>query len=683
MTKFLYSVDAIVCVDACFTQKRRKSHGHAWVPPRSHPETIFVPRDEVDTMAEFVDGVRPSERSRRAPMPHPSSLGAGVEPEYEIGMRVPITVLNECNDSFVAANEKRVKASTQFFSDTALMAMLCRHDRVLWLVNMTSAGEKQHYVLSLVQKLFDHIPATMRIGLLYDIGCQLHRSCVKFNFLDAYVDRIVFGISVFHAYGHQWPCQLVYHPRKCKGFGLSDGEGCERFWKAIKALIPSCRVSGYYNRIYTIDTQVKHIDEQSLMGLGNWLRKKWMAMFSKRCDALEVLDRLEMSGYSVAFLDSQWKIQVMEQTKPLIRQSKSVADKAIDEILVLMRNVEDYGKEIQKLETMVEEAEYPEGMDIYMVDESLVDLRVRLQKAKTAIANKQSKLGVDKRLALRNLLGNDFLRLRLNALAIKQRIRDRLRQRKFELENLERAYRSTVNQLKLSQHAEQQIKRKEPGIQSLAKNYNRMCIELKELIAKNQAPRGAVAPLAMETTGLFKLDVDDDIWQDIGLTGDNDGDDQVPPWLGVEDVCEGIKSLLLYYRCLEEEQRLIAERISMQQWMQEEWATMLLALEATTTHPDIHFQILDRKKHLIRLCLNWKPLVSAIPAQTDDSWGPNEEDLAWGKNVEFHESVADKEDKDEDRNSEDEDEEDWIGEDEDYDAELLDQIETSARADQF
>ena len=71
----------------------------------------------------------------------------------------------------------------------------------------------------------------------YDIACQLHRSCIKFNFLSNALDRIVFGISVFHAYGHQWPCQIVYHPRKCPGFGLSDGELCERFWSSIKLLI--------------------------------------------------------------------------------------------------------------------------------------------------------------------------------------------------------------------------------------------------------------------------------------------------------------------------------------------------------------------------------------------------------------------------------------------------------------
>ncbi len=134
-----------------------------------------------------------------------------------VSLRVPTAVLDECRESFLAADSNRVKASTAFFADTGLMALLCRHDRVLWLVNMTSAGEKQHYALSLLSKLFQHIPKSMHIGVLYDIGCQLHRSCEKFNFIPEALDRIIFGISVFHAYGHQWPCQVIYHPRKCAG----------------------------------------------------------------------------------------------------------------------------------------------------------------------------------------------------------------------------------------------------------------------------------------------------------------------------------------------------------------------------------------------------------------------------------------------------------------------------------
>ena len=85
----------------------------------------------------------------------------------------------------------------------------------------------------------------MTVGLLYDIGCQLECSCHKWKLLDDEIlARLKFGISVFHAYGHQWPCQIIYHPRKCVGFGLSDGEGCEWLWSSLKMLIPILRVSG-------------------------------------------------------------------------------------------------------------------------------------------------------------------------------------------------------------------------------------------------------------------------------------------------------------------------------------------------------------------------------------------------------------------------------------------------------
>ncbi|KAL4080547.1 hypothetical protein J3A83DRAFT_4355625 [Scleroderma citrinum] len=118
------------------------------------------------------------------------------------------------------------------------MALLCHHDHVLWLVNMTSAGEKQHYALVLLRHLFKHLPTIMTVGLLYDIGCQLKHSCHKWKLLDeGILARLKFDISVFHAYGHQWSCQIIYHSHKCVGLGLSDGEGCEQLWSSLKMLI--------------------------------------------------------------------------------------------------------------------------------------------------------------------------------------------------------------------------------------------------------------------------------------------------------------------------------------------------------------------------------------------------------------------------------------------------------------
>jgi hypothetical protein len=691
-------VDAIVCVDACFTQKRRKSQGKAWAPPHKHCETIFIDPEEVATMENFVETVRPprppqkksgrddSSRHQAAESSN-AQINSELDNDFEPGMHVPASVLNECRDSFVAADSNRIKASTLFFSDTGLMALLCRHDRVLWLVNMTSAGEKQHFVLCLLQKLFQHLPPEMRIGLLYDIGCQLHRSCLKFDFLSQYQDRIVFGISVFHAYGHQWACQIIYHPRKCKGFGLTDGEGCERLWSSLKPLIPSLRVSTYYNCIYALDTKIKHLDGKSLLGLGHWLKRKWVTTMHRKDEASETLDELAADGVSVAHLRAQWHDQVLEQTKPLKKQSKHLANIEIEGILALYKNIETYQEDISKYETMLETGEFESGATATDVQVILTEAKAKVKKQKTIIANRKAKLSVDGRLNLEKLLNNEFLKLRMNALALKQRIRDRLRQRKFELENLERSYRKTMNHMKLEKHAQSQLKRKEPGIQTLARKYNKLCNDLEKMINKKKAPRGAISPLAIEMDSLFKLDVDDDIWQDIGLTDDLDDSSEIPDWLGNDKVREGIKVLLEYDRCLEEMQRIRHERISMQEWFLEEWVVLQEALGCTTDNRVV-YQLHEQEKRLLRICVTWEQATKGIPCELPNEWGPSQVELSNARKYELKEQVLiasdhnSDEGMEEDREEEDEEEEDMEEEDMEN-AELLDNMEMMALIDEF
>ncbi|KAH9820361.1 hypothetical protein DFH28DRAFT_844647, partial [Melampsora americana] len=54
--------------------------------------------------------------------------------------------------------------------------------------------------------------------------------------------QLIFGTSVFHAYVHSWSCQLDYNPRLNEGFGLSDGEGCERCWCKLSKLVAALTV---------------------------------------------------------------------------------------------------------------------------------------------------------------------------------------------------------------------------------------------------------------------------------------------------------------------------------------------------------------------------------------------------------------------------------------------------------
>ncbi|KAF8870464.1 hypothetical protein CPB84DRAFT_1855562 [Gymnopilus junonius] len=661
-------VDAIVCIDACFTQKRRKSQGNSTSSvPRHHPETIFVPPSDVATMQATVESIRP------APKPKEPAMDG-----YEPGMKVSAAALDECFESFQAADANRVKASTKFFADTGLMALLCRHDRVLWLVNMTSAGEKQYYALCLLEQLFKHIPPAMRIGVLYDIGCQLHRSCIKHGFLQDILDRITFGISVFHAYGHQWPCQIIYHPRKCPGFGLTDGEGCERFWSSIKSLIPSLHVSGYYTRIYTIDTKVRHLDQISLLGMGKWLRWKWTVTLECKGEASEVLDGVYATEITEEDLRAHWANQVKEQTKPLPRQSKNIADKEIHSILLLKEQVTEYEKDIAAHRICL--------LDLTM--EEIQVLKAKLNNATKAIKEKSSKLSIADQSNLKRLLGNQFLHLRLNALAVKQRIRDRLRQCKFELESLEKSYRKTVNRLKLEAHAGQQLKRKEPGIQNLARKYNKLCQEMEKLIQNRRAPRGARVPPQIELGSLFKLDVDDDIWQDIGLMDEMDESSNIPEWLGDDDVRKGIKALLLFDRCLEEEQRLIKEWKAMQDWFIEEWQHVQKALDKARgdNQTAYAYQLQNQKEHLLCLCLAWEPLVRAIPCDLPDSWGPSEQELLNARIYEVSEQVLQKASISRQGNNDEEssDEELSDGESEDKEeADILDTMEESGFADGF
>ncbi|KAG1868543.1 hypothetical protein F4604DRAFT_1881488 [Suillus subluteus] len=108
---------------------------------------------------------------------------------------------------------------------------------------MTLAGEKQHYALALIKKLFDNLPPKMTVGLF----------CVKYRLLnDAVLRQLTFAISVFHTYGHQWACQIIYHPCKCEGFGLSDGEGCKCLWSALKHLIALLHISGVTSLFHCI-----------------------------------------------------------------------------------------------------------------------------------------------------------------------------------------------------------------------------------------------------------------------------------------------------------------------------------------------------------------------------------------------------------------------------------------------
>lgn len=96
------------------------------------------------------------------------------------------------------------------------------------------------------------------------------------------------------------------------------------------------------------------------------------------------------------------------------------------------------------------------------------------------------------------------------------------------------------------------------------------------MVEHHTAPLGAVIPEQIPPGGLWALDVDDSIWQDIGLQ--EDADTAPPLWLKDEKVRAGIRNLLDFDRCVEEERRLKQERCSLQQGARRHWGVLTTAM---------------------------------------------------------------------------------------------------------
>jgi hypothetical protein len=134
------------------------------------PHSFFIPENVVADMREEVE----SKRGTRSHYP-PEDDEDAILP----GLQLPNHVFDGCTDRFFAAKESNKKADSSAFSDTGLMALVCRHDRVISMVNLRDAGEKQYTALAMIKQLFIELPDVWNVGILYDIGCQLHRSVTK------------------------------------------------------------------------------------------------------------------------------------------------------------------------------------------------------------------------------------------------------------------------------------------------------------------------------------------------------------------------------------------------------------------------------------------------------------------------------------------------------------------------
>src|SRR5258708_29318543 len=115
--------------------------------------------------------------------------------------------------------------------------------------------------------LLEHLPNSWKVGCLYDIGCQIHHAVHKWDFALQWRECLRWGVSIFHAYRHQWAYQLWYHPYKDALWGLSKS-AIQSLIESVMSLKATCCHDLQRSRAcwtYFPWPQTRHVDPGSIL----------------------------------------------------------------------------------------------------------------------------------------------------------------------------------------------------------------------------------------------------------------------------------------------------------------------------------------------------------------------------------------------------------------------------------
>ncbi|KAH9807463.1 hypothetical protein DFH28DRAFT_915190, partial [Melampsora americana] len=189
--------------------------------------------------------------------------------------------LDPCTAQHTAAADRRCATTFRGFDDNGLMGMACRHDQFLSFINIVKSGENI-FVAEREQ------------------------------------NRLKFGTSVFHAYVHRWSCQLEYNPRLNEGWGLSDGEGLERDWSFLDALVALLRYVTKQHRLDALHFRALHRIFLGQTNIGRSIKDR----VKKSCRTLEEAESLlvqleRVSGHNTDYFAQQWARQKTCQSETI------------------------------------------------------------------------------------------------------------------------------------------------------------------------------------------------------------------------------------------------------------------------------------------------------------------------------------------------------------------------------
>ncbi|KAJ3558744.1 hypothetical protein NM688_g740 [Phlebia brevispora] len=529
--------DIHVALDANFSHRHLRSAGDS---PEFYDSSHFISDEFVQEIDKRIQTKRKRPRNKNWTPP------------------VPDSVLDACEHGHEAANEHKVKTATLRYDDTGVMAMICRHDIPLFLVNMDTPGEQQKYAIALLEHLFNLLPSNATVKALYDIGCLLDRSI---HLGGRYLPCIRTGMD-----GHVNLCML---PGFKTGSGETDGEGVERLWSRLRIIIHVTRSSARSRRIWIIDRQVNAIGESALEDLGTNIDRR----YGRAARQLEkALEELRACNEGDEELQRQWEHQRKEQTS-VRNHAPARLKKDLDAILTLQ-------SEVDKLENVISSTEKLLKIT-YKTNVALGEL-ARLRDLHLTLAAQvdhlYASLNVDHLPPALKSLPLEFLRDLILARDLKMNLRSRVIAHWLEWDRLDQAASGKDAALgtKLHQETRKKIAKRKPAVITAIKKYNGYCELLKILL-----PSGFDFPLPRPLpTDLVALrdcpHFMEDVWIAPSATA------TPPRWLEDENVRRGILARHRHQRAVEEKKRCGEEAENMCRW----FGLELTALEVALRTPE-------------------------------------------------------------------------------------------------
>jgi len=179
---------------------------------------------------------------------------------------------------------------------------------------------------------------------------------------------------------------------------------------------------------------------------------------------------------------------------------------------------------------------------------------------------------------------------------------------------LDQHHNSCIVDQSLHAHVTKAVKNHSSGIEVTLKKYNGRLKQLSQLQGKGGIAKDAWLPPPLEKDGLYKLDVDQDIWCDY----DPLQFDELPLWMVDPSVKEGIPLAQMVMNCCSEVMHCGAEKANLHQWLQEEsYKAYEVFYGAWGADVDVAFFALLHLHELHGLEGNWGAKTESVGAPPD------------------------------------------------------------------